>query len=324
MNIVKSRINIPAKIASVVVAIVLWFHVTTNATFNYRVSLPVVYAGPSEGFMIAGNKPDAVLVSIRGTGRALFSFYLIRLIRPEHYYTLISLTGLPKGEHKVTIGNNNIILGTMVGLEIDRILKPENAVCSITIDKKMKSTVSVNVDSISGYIVEEGYVEAGKPTSDPEFVLIQGPEDVVKTLDKAKVTFLKSRSISPKDSVLKAHPDLPQFVTMEPEEVVIKFHIEQLISKNLTGVPLTLKGFPRRGRPKFEPDTLAVRVHGPRSVVSNLATDNILISIHYQMYLERIAHGDSLIKPKVTCPEGITLDNLIPDAIRFYVDSTKG
>ncbi len=317
MNIQKSQINIAAKIVSVVFAIILWFHVTTNATFSYKVTLPIQYAGPSENYIVASNKPDEILASIKGSGKELFTFFLLGLIQPHKRYAIVNLTGLPTGKNKITINKSDIILGMFTEFQVESILYPDNATFSLEIDRQSERTVAVDTGSLSGFRVKEGYCITGKPDVKPEFVLLQGPENIINALNTVKVAPLKGKNISQKDTVLKASLDIPQFVTVDTDEVEIHFHVEPLITREVTGIPLTLKDFPERKRPGFTPDTLTVYVHGPESLVSTVEPDNIRITVEYQKYRDSLAAGDSLITPSVTVPKGITVSRIIPRVLRF-------
>ena len=76
MNIREYLASYGARIASVAFAVVLWFNVVTNATYSSKITLPVQYTSPSEGFMIAGDVPGEIEVLLSGTGKDLFSFNL--------------------------------------------------------------------------------------------------------------------------------------------------------------------------------------------------------------------------------------------------------
>jgi len=324
VNIPKSRRNITAKILSVVFAVILWFHVTTNSTFSYNVSLPIQYGGLSEDFIIASEIPDKVSVVINGRGKELFTFFLLGFIQPQHRYALVRLTGLPVGKNEITIDESNLIFGMFADFQVESILYPDNATFSLEIDRKVKRTVAVDAGSISDFSYKKGYCVSRKPDVKPEFVILQGPENIINSLNSVKISSLMGKTISQKDNVLEAHLDIPRFVTADSNKVKIIFYIEPLIKRGVTGIPLTLKGFPGRNRPYFTPDTLTVYVHGPESLVSTIEPDSILISIQYQIYRDRLAIGDSLITPTVTLPKGITVDSIIPRTIRFSTRSTKG
>ena len=325
MNIRKTGNNITAKVASVVFAVLLWFHVTTNATFNSKFSLPIQYAGPSEGFVVASTKPDKVTAVINGTGKELFVFYLKGLVRPDQSYALVILTGLSEGKNTITLDKNVMNLGLFSGLSVESILYPHNASFSIEIDREIKRTVAVNTVSLSGYRVREGYCVSGKPVAKPEFVVIQGPEEIINNFNSVKISSLSGKTVSLRDSVLKANLEKPQFVTVEPGEVEIYFFVEPLITRNLSGVSLIYEGFPEKNRPEFKPDSLSVSLKGPKSIVSGIEANSILAAIQYKRYLDHAAKGDSLITPTVTIPdgyEGIDVIDVIPKVVRFSVQSS--
>jgi YbbR domain-containing protein len=308
--------NLTAKIVGVVFAIILWFNVTTNSVFNHKVSLPIQYVGLSEGYVITSSLPDEVLANIKGSGRDLVTFYLQGLSQTLKSSTIVHLTGIPEGKNPISITKSSIV-GLPSGVEVEGILYPDNGAFSIEIDRKIKRTIAVEIDSLSGYRVVEGYCIVGKPVSTPEFVLVQGPEKVLNNINSLKINFLADETVSQSDTVLTSHLEVPPLVTVEPDRVDIHFRVEPLVTRQVARVPLTLKGFQRRNHPEFEPDTVAVHIYGPESVVSGIEKENILVAIRYDTYIEHLARGDSLITPTTTIPESASVVSIVPKAIRF-------
>jgi len=307
--------NTTAKIFSILFAIILWFNIATNSEYNYKVYIPIKYIEPSSGYMLASVPPEETQVYLRGSGKSLIYFILKSLVNPDASYISTNLAGIPKGEHRIDLDKENIALSTGENLQVERILN--NSFFSVEIDKKITRTVKVDTDSLPLFKLGNNLVLNGKPSANPEFVIIEGPEDIINTMNSVKVVSLDNNMISQEDSLVHArlHDNIP-FVTVSQNDVSIHFPVEPLRTK-LFRMPVTFKNFPRKVRQQLNPDTLSVYIQGPESVVSRSRFEDILIIVDYRVYLKQIAQGDSLITPEITYPEGITNVTITPGVLRI-------
>ncbi len=320
MNLKKIGPKNTAKILSVIFAAVLWFHVATQEGYNQKAFIPIRYINPSSGYMLASTPPEEILVNISGSGKNLIIFNLVKFFDPEGNFIAVNLAGLPKGRHRINLEKDNIYLSIDKAITVEGILY--NSFFPVVIDNKMKRTVKVNLDSIPNFELENGNVLNGKPTANPEFVTIEGPEDILNTISSINIKKLEDTFISLQDSVVhvKLVNDI-RFVIVDPDEIDIYFPVEPLLTKLFRDVPLTMTGFPKRENLKLNPDTLSVFIQGPESVVSKLRAEDIVVTVNYKNYLEQIANGDSLIVPKIYYPEGITSASITPGVLRILNDS---
>lgn len=316
MNLNKFGKNTTAKILSVLFATVLWIHISTKAEYDYKVFIPITYIEPSSGYMLASTPPEETQVYLSGSGKNLFYFMLRSIINPEGSYIPVNLAGLPKGRHRITLDKKNIFLPTEGNLSVERILY--NSFFPVVIDKKIERTVWVETDSLPGFELENGYVLSGKPSVKPEIVTIEGPEDIINTISSIRIATLADNMISQEDSLVHAKlANNIRFVVVTPGEVDIHFPVEPLRTKLFRGIPVTFKNFPRKLRQHLTPDTLSVYIQGPESIVSRSRSEDIFVTVNYKTYLDQIAQGDSLLKPVVIYPEGITSVNTTPGVLRI-------
>lgn len=302
--------NTTAKVLSVLFAFILWFNIATNLEYNDKVNIPIKYIEPSSGFMIANVPPGEAQLYIRGSGKNLLYFSMKRLFHSDESYVSANLAGLPKGAHRIELKEENIFFTSGVNIHVERILT--NSFIPVSIDKKIKRTVKVNVDNLPDVTLAEHLVLNGKPRSNPEFVIIEGPEEVVDPIKSIKVIALEKSVISERDTLIGATlEDTIDFAVLSTKEVTLDFSVEPLRTK-LFRIPLNFNNFPQRHRQRVSPDTLSVYIQGPESVVSRSRSMDILISVNYRTYLNRIAQGDSLLTPEISYPDGITNVTITP------------
>jgi len=294
--------NLTPKILSIVFAILLWFHITTNQTFSTKYTIPIQYVGPSAGFMIASDCPKESTIIISGQGKDLAAFYLMRTFNSEPFYALANLTGLPEGENVIELDKNMMHLGIFTELQVNNILLPDNGNIKLNIDRVAKRTVAVSTDKLPEYDLPGGYAVVGKPVSLPEFVVVEGPASVIESIDSIGIENFDSDSITKKNQVLIGNVALPTYITSDPEQVEISFRIEQLVTKHIAGVAVSLDGFPVRNRPTVLPDSVDIIVKGAESLLDALSADIVTASIGYRAYLDTVERGDSLMAPSFVLP----------------------
>lgn len=299
---------------SVLVALVLWFHVTSGGTFTTTVSLPIRYIKPVRGLMVASVAPERVLVLVQGSGRALIAHSLKRLSSQDRQYALVNLVGLPEGKNQISIDRSKIFLG-VEGLEVESIL--ENADFSIVLDRRTQRTVTVDVDSLPGLRVDKGTAVVGRPVTDPRYALLEGPESVLRTISKIRVASLPRTEVSLRDTILKAELDtkLNPFVDVQPRNVELRFSVEPLAEKVVPGVPVRLKGFPGKRKYAADPDSLEITLRGPQSTIGKVDRTDITASVLYKDFLQKSANGEGHIRPEIDFPKGITGIILSPETV---------
>ncbi len=321
-NLNKFGMNTTAKILSVMFAAILWFHISTETDYDYKVFIPITYIEPSSGYMLASKPPEETQVYLRGSGKSLFLFMLKNFFNPGGSYIPVNLAGLPKGRHQINLDKENIFLSTERDISVESIIY--NSFFPVVVDKRIERTVRVDSDSLPVFKMGNGYVLSGKPSVSPKSVTIEGPEDIINTIISLRVATLSNNIISQGDSLVKAKlNDKIQFVKVTPVDVDIYFRVEPLRTKLFHGIPVIFKNFPGGIRQHLSPDTLSVFIQGPESVISKSRTEDIFVIVNYKSYLSQMAQGDSLLIPEVIYPEGITSVSTNPGAI-IISDSSSG
>jgi hypothetical protein len=313
------KLNIPgtntgAKVFSALFALVLWFHVATEQEYLDRVEIPIVYVEPSNGYMLSSTPPVTLQANVAGTGKSLLAFLARRLFDSEKSYVVVSLTGLPKGRHNITIDPSTVAIPKGENLLVKSILT--NASFTVEIDRKVRQTVKVSLDSLPAYRLDEGLVLAGVCTADPAYIIIEGPEDMLSPITALPVSSLVPSVITAADTVVQGFFTSPSpFFTIEGQPVRIKLPVEQLLTKQFPGIKVTLADFPRRFRGTIIPDTVTVVIQGPASVIERSQKEQISVLVNYQAFQQ--LSGDSLITPVIRHPKGVTSAGTMPFSLRI-------
>ncbi|MBN1291947.1 MAG: hypothetical protein JXB48_08920 [Candidatus Latescibacteria bacterium] len=324
MKISNPGSNLTAKIVSVAAAILLWFIITLQAPFTYKVSVPIKYIGLADGYVVTSPHPDKALALISGAGRSLLVYSIKKMLYPEMHYAEANLSGFKtKGKHQIDLDKNKIILADVDDLKVESIL--DKSFFSIDIDKIEIRTVPVDLDNLPPYSVEKDYVLIGQPQAKPGLVVVKGPSDTLDVMKTVKISAFQNNKVSLKDSVLKADlgKNMSNLITIDPETIDLYFSIEKVMQKDIDGIPLVLVNFPKKNKPHFTPDSLSVNVKGPESIVSKVTSDDFKISVRYSTFKELTGQGINTIRPEISFPNGITRVNVTPETVQFSVESDK-
>ncbi len=310
--------NYTFKIICVVCAIALWFNIATKSRYNHKIYIPIRYTDPSSGYMLASTPPERIYVDVSGSGKQLMLLMLKNIVYPDRSYVTVNLAEYPKGRHLVYLDKEKIVLFREEKIRIESILY--NSYFPVVIDKKVKRTVPVDMAELPDLEMENGFVLNGAPVARPEFAIIEGPEDIVSTIGAVKIQSLAKTVLSLADTLVQAHLDTSiRFSSVSPSEIAVYFPVEPLRTKLFRTIPLTYRGFRRSARPTLIPDTLSVMIQGPESIVSRSRAEDIRIEINYPDYSRQVSQGDSLIKPEILYPEGITSVTITPGVLRVPV-----
>lgn len=307
-----------AQILSLLSAVILWVSVSLNMTYSYKIELPINYIGPSDGYVVTSPRPEHVLVRIQGNGKELLSFCLEKLFDQDRHYALVNLTGLTtQGRHQIDVDPSMINLDESEDLSVEGIL--ENAFFSVMIDKIVTRTVPVDAGSLPSFRAEKGYVIVGKPQPHPPLLVVQGAESAVDTLTSVRVTSFLHDVVSPVDSTLKARVGeyLPPGIYLDPDIIDLTVGVDRLVDRTFSSIPVRLNGFPGSRRPAYAPDSLAVEVSGPESLINTLKPSDITLTVTFDDFQKVSAGGDSIVKPVIKVPEGLSDVRITPDHVIF-------
>ncbi|MDP2983895.1 MAG: CdaR family protein [Candidatus Latescibacter sp.] len=322
MNLFKSTAHTTAKIVSVLLALVLWFNVTTDASFTTTVSIPVRYSNPAGNLIVASELPKTVPVQIKGSGKTLIYFGLKKISEHDQRYIPVNLANLSRGKHEIVLERNQVNLGSFSDVEVVGIT--ENSRFTLTIDREIKKSIQVRLDSLPDIKVAHGYTTVGKPLAKPELVTVTGPEETVGSLSSIPIKSFDRNSISDADRMITARVDtgIP-FVKIEPKEVTLFFVVEPLAEKVLSGIPVRMKNFPKNKGFRCEPDNVTVTISGPESKVSLITPKVITAAVQYQTYLQQEeSSGD--IKPEIIFLWDIPGVTATANSVRIVPQEPKG
>ena len=163
--------NIGLKLASLILAIALWFFVILSGRSGIFMDIPIMYINVPQEFEVV-DFPKTVSVNIEGQER------LLKNLKQNEINAVINLSDAKAGKSFYTLTHENIKRPKT--LEVTSI---EPQTISITIEKLLKKTVPVQPAVVG--VPEHGFVIVEIKVA-PEEIVIEGPRNIISKIYNVK------------------------------------------------------------------------------------------------------------------------------------------
>jgi YbbR domain-containing protein len=163
--------NLPFKIVSLAIAILLWWAVGRDAPIDIPLTVPLEFQNAPDKLEVNSNYPFEARVTLRGPER------LMQELSPSEIHAILDLQGATPGERTFALTRNEI--------RVPRDVKVMQIVPSqfhISFDRMETRTIPVQPRVIGTLL--SGY-EIASVTTDPKQVTIAGPERRVNAIQSA-------------------------------------------------------------------------------------------------------------------------------------------
>ena len=170
--------NFGLKVASVLLALLLYAHVVTDQEREQVVQIPIAAVGLADTLTSVGKMPPRVAVKVRGKWKDLIR---LNLTRP---FLSVDLATAKPGEFQTTITSEDISKRA-IPPELSRLVSVTEVLEPRTVDLTIepKATRSLPVRARIVGTPAEGYVLDKFPEVEPDSVRVMGPARLVQEID---------------------------------------------------------------------------------------------------------------------------------------------
>lgn len=184
--------NIWLKLASLIIAVALWFFVILSGRSDITMDIPVKFVNVPEKVEIV-DYPGSITVTIEGQER------LLKYLKPNEVSAVIDVGEAKAGRSFFTISRDNIKLPkSFLVTSID----PETI--SLTLETQLKKIVPVEPHVVGD--PEKGYALTGIKVQ-PDTVVLEGPKSTISKIDIIKTEPIDINGIK-SNLIYKANLDL--------------------------------------------------------------------------------------------------------------------
>ncbi len=301
------RNNIDLKVWAVILALIVWFHVATERTYDttYRASLNFV--NPPKGWTLVGDPPSEISLRLRGTGKQLISNRLygeplvtVELPRDKSYHV------------KMELSPEDVILSRRGGLEVTHVLSPSQ------IDVEMDTVVrkDVPVEPLVQGTPRDHFVQVGKARIRPDQVELLGGRSRIRTIVglKTEPVNIQNESRTVERVVAVSLPAEAGFRS-KPDSVLVTVSIERMAERVLDRVPIKITDLDRGKAADMSPEYARVVLSCPESMTYIADTANVRLSLD----LKGLPRGSHLLPPKITRPDDFKVLSIEPKLISVFI-----
>jgi len=277
------RENLPLRLASLALAVGVWFYVRGEDKPVQIVSVPLELQNLSPDLAIAGDVIESVNVRVRAPEGVL------KTMTPERFSARMDLSPLDAGDHLVRIPHE--LMRVPPGAEVVKI-SPEYL--SVRLEKKLKRSLPVTA-RVAGDPAE-GY-ELGGTAVRPEQVAVEGPETAVRLAREVLTDTIRiDGRTSPFEALVSLFPDRAGVKVAGWESAMMSVDIrERHVTRTFSGVVVTPAGGDAKVR--LRPERVDVTLEGPPEALARIEEGSVTAVVDVGGLAAR--SGEYRIKPRV-------------------------
>lgn len=268
-------------------ATVFWFFNALNKTYTTNLKFPLRFEYDQNNYVPLRALPKEVRLNVTGNGWALFRRSAgvkvppleIPLERPTDTKRIVGSTLPP------------FFSNQLEGLQINYVLAD-----TLYIDIEPKTgrwiRLALDRDLID---VRDGYGLSSNISILPDSIFIEGPRPLIQGFTDTLQLEFPFRDIAvPFMEDVEVKINQSETIRRDPPTVAVMFTVEQYLSIT-DSVKLSLVNVPRNVRPLMGKASVAVKIRGPQSLVTNSAIDSVKAIVD----LEGLKKGQYKVLPRI-------------------------
>lgn len=298
---------------SLLFAVALWGYTSLNTEFISSVELPLYIKLPVNR-ALEQEPEQSIGVNVKGSGWHLFNMFLFN----NSKNCTIDLTDYQIDDSVFVIDKNEIQKGirglsNVTATEIWS--KPIQIITGKIIQKKIPIFPNISV------MPAEGFTVVGKLKVEPEYVIINGNENVVKKIEKWFTQFAeyddKNKSFSTEVNILDS---LVNVVNVYPQKVRISAEIQQEAEITIDDVPIQITRGSLPASSIISPNLISVTLRGGVDELAKLSVLDISAVIDFDSIIK---DSTGILYPQIKLPENIELIGNSPRYLYHHLKIDK-
>jgi YbbR domain-containing protein len=297
------------KLVALVMALLLWFHVATDKTYDHTEAFTLGIINIPESLILAEELPSQVSVTIRGKGKEL-----LKLLMAEKRSINLDAQEFNRGETDHQVKPEQIPIPEGLELRVINILPPRNL--KIRLDYPMEK--SLRVQPNVKILPAEGFELVGEVHYSPKEVTISGPRMWVRGLTvintQEKVVEYASSAVSDQVDLI-----LPEGYNLILSTTKVSFsqNIEMTVERRISNLPAQSINIPKPRKAMLEPDSISLIISGAESVVREIDPAEIKVTVD----CSGVKRQETAKRPVlVRLPDRVNLKKTEPDSVRVLIE----
>jgi len=266
------RKNYRAILGSFILALILWFAVTTDKEYTYNIQVPLTIAPLEKTLVLKNIPPEYAILKVQGSGRSLF---ILNFLKPN-----INLL-LPGLKNSQTIQLKNYLsrfqLPADLNIRILDIIYPRQI--TLGVDKLAERDIPIKV--VESIQPAAGYIKIGFNLSS-DSVHVRGPISIINAQKFILTDTLRKKEVKyPFNQEITLHNPASGLLVLEPEAIKVRAIVEAIVERTLYDVPIEVIHLPSDLSVETDPMAISIRVRGSESLISALTAHDIKALFDY-------------------------------------------
>ena len=302
----KLFLNYQIKLFILAFAVLLWFYVSLEETYEYTIPVRIVPTNVRSNYLIANNYPKEALVKFRGKGKSLFA------LKSSDRKIQLNLSHFRR-RAIFRLRPELVEIPPTLSVEIVQIIRPDTVIFKL--ERKMEKDLRV-IPNISASL-EPGYIIVGAIKTEPVTVHVSGPKSVVDTM---KVIYTQKLFFNHVKSAIsgtvRVESPLNKFISVIPQMIHYLIDVQQLGEKTIKDIPVNLIHAPKNRQVRVIPSTISVTIEGGVNLLDSVTAKDIYVYIDYKQ--GKVKHGD--YKAIIELPPETRFSNAFPHTFKVIVE----
>ncbi len=296
--------NLWIKLAAILLAFLLWFHVATDKIYEHEFDLKLEQVDIVDDLALGEAPPSDFKVVVSGTGK--------KLLRSDWKKSGLKLTvdrNRP-GRVKVNFDKSNLSLVKTYKIELLSVVSPREAVldCEQKIHKKVPVKLAMNI------VPDNGFVLSKNDSLVPDVVVVSGPQNRLRAIDSIMTISDTFRGIRNNLSmrVPLAYPDI-YGLEIFPDTISYMVNVLPTKTRVFSEIPVWLINIPSHSTSDFslEPKFVELKVGGIPELIDSMYTIDISATADYNKI-----NNAGFIPIAITVPKSISILSQSIDSAR--------
>ena len=170
--------NLGLKLASLLLALLLYAHVVTDQQRESRLTIPLALTGLPDSLAVSGYVPSRVTVDVRGKWKDLIRLGLIGR------QLTVDLAGVSPGRFQKSISADDVRERAIPAelakaVDVTDVIEPRTV--DVLVEAKRRRSVPLLARLVGA--PADGYEVVGAPEVEPDSAVVAGPQSVIQNLD---------------------------------------------------------------------------------------------------------------------------------------------
>ncbi len=289
--------NLPLKLTALGLAFLLWFHVVTDKTYDYRAELAFRAAPLPTGWVLTDPLPDKIRLQVHGSGKDI-----MRLMWDGGTAELLVEPGMTE---RVAVTPAHLLLNMDADVGVQRVLEP--TFVTVHVDSLVQQPKRVRFQG--EYATSPGLSLVKPPALVPDQVMLSGPRARVEAVSAVNTVPVDLRLLTESVSREVALELGEAYnVRAEPATVRLELEVAPSVRREIAGVPVQVPaGW------SADPPEVTLGVAGAEARLSGLGVEYYRAAVTVPAH----ARADSFYTVHASVPPLVEILSIHPDRVRI-------